>query len=365
MDPEPSRLSPLDRFLWDHAGAGSAPTLSQALAAAYPDSTPDQLTLWTVTAGRAEPFNSLLRHGGAEQAIGETLGDLQLLWIPHDRGQFVVGVWPTGYPRTYHLVGTVPVTDPRWRRVERWINRAGPRLFVPNLKESEFEDILASLSHAGDTRVSRLTSRALEDGSSDVRGWKAGAGRPPYEEALREIRGKGFTPRSITLDVVGRLSLLLRRDSGATFYGGDFALFEVAVMNAFAVAGNKRWELLSGRERSGQELRPIRILLPDDALAEPDALETLVDSLSQAATSVAVLHRNPYVHMTLTNYNDGSNMDAFVFRDDELLIYPGYTASAGALARLAAELSARFAGAEVDDAPAAAPPTDEELLTTG
>ena len=168
------------------------------------------------------------------------------------------------------------------------------------------------------------------------------------------------------LDVVGRLSLPLRRYSGATFYSGDFDVFEKRVMGGFERAARSRRVLLSDRRRGGEEgLRPISIKLASDAFDEPDAVAALVDSLSLPNSSVAVLHRNPYIHLTLTNYEDGSNADAFVFEGDELVIYPGYAASTGALAKLASAITERFAGTDVAEGPAPEPPTLEELLTTG
>ena len=77
--------------------------------------------------------------------IEESLGATRLLWVPNDRGNFVVGFWPTLTSGVYHVVGTVPVTDRRWRRLEAWVHRASPRVFVPFLSATEFEEIVGRL----------------------------------------------------------------------------------------------------------------------------------------------------------------------------------------------------------------------------
>jgi hypothetical protein len=370
-NPPLERLSRLDALLWQRAQDRNDPlSLSQALREAYEDMAPDQLTVWTVCSSVEDPGKRLAGVAGGLGLIAETLGSTQLLWVPDPkRGNYVVGIWPTQATDTYHLVGTVPVTDPRWRRVEQWVNRASPKLFVPYLTEREFAGILDSLGEHGDTAVSRISARTYGVYSTLGRTWPTTGRhktRPSHQEVLSELRGVAF-PRTILMEVIDRLSLHLRRDSGATFYAGDFGLFEHIVMGGFALAGENRRLLLSNRQRTHQQspARPIRIQLASDAFDAPNAVDLLVDALSQPNSSVAVLHRNPYIHIALTNYLDGSNADAFVFEADELMLYPGFAASAGALARLTAAITDRFAAIEVSEGPSPARPTLEELLTTG
>jgi hypothetical protein len=365
----PELLAPLDRFLWEAALAQSpSVSLSEALTHAYPEGSPDQVTVWTVAADGVDPAGALSQRAGEKLgAIVERLGATSLLYVPEGGGAYVVGIWPTSYSGVSLLVGTAPVTSSRWRKVERWVARSAPRLFVPYLTETEFESVLNGLGSVGETAVSRLTARALErEESSYSRGWRAQKRRRSHVEVLAEIRGL-YAPKTIALEVVGHLSVHLRRNAGATYYGGDFDIFERLIIRPFAQIASERRQLFLDRKReSSQEpVRPLRIRLATDAFGEADALASLIESLSQPGTSVAVLHGNPYIHIALTNYADGSNVDAFVFHDNELVIYPGYVASTGALARIAADVSERFEAADVSDAPVLPPPTREELLTTG
>jgi hypothetical protein len=365
----PEFLVPLDRFLWE-AALDHAPSVSlaEALTHAYPEGSPDQVTVWTMCTDGVDPAEELSRRAGEKVGvILERLGATSLLYVPDGEGAYVAAVWPTSYPDTYFLVGTAPVTSSRWRRLERWVLRSAPRLFVPYLTETEFEAVLNGLGNIGETAVSRLTARALEqEESSYSRGWRAQRHRRSHVEVLAEIRGF-YAPKTIALEVVGHLSLHLRRNAGATYYGGDFDIFERVVMHRFAQTASERRQLFLDRERESSlaSARPLRIRLATDAFGEPDALASLIESLSQRGTSVAVLHGNPYIHIALTNYADGSNVDAFVFHDNELVMYPGYTASTGALARIAADVSERFEATDVSNAPDLPPPTREELLTTG
>jgi hypothetical protein len=368
MRTPPGGMTALDTLLWNSA-LEHAPSLSlgEALAHAYPEDPPDQLTVWTLSADVDNPLERLARRGAALGAIVERLGPISLLWIPDGRGAFVAGLWPTRHEGIYHLVGTVPVTDPRWRRLERWVINASPRVFVPFLTEVEFESILRSLQKLGPIEVSRVTARTIDYYSSIMRGWRAGHVRPTPMAALATVRDADASPRTITLEVIGQLAMHLRRDSGATFYSGDFSAFEDIVMTGFAQAAQSRRSLLSGRQRHDPRspLRPIRIKLATKAFDETDILREIVETLSSPELSVAVLHRNPYVHMAITDYVDGSNVDAFVFTGDEMVVYPGYAASAGALARMTSRVTDRFAGVEVSEAPPIRPPTREDLMTNG
>jgi len=174
--------------------------------------------------------------------------------------------------------------------------------------------------------------------------------------------------RTLTLHVADAISLHLRRQAGATYYGGSFRLFEDVVLLALVTSAGRRRRLLSNRARqsSGVAESAIGVKLPAGMFADPDHIAQLLDTLSeQRGTGIAVLHRNPYLHVAVTDYLDGSNFDAFVTSDDEVVIYPGYRASVGALTRLTEHLAERFAAREVVDVPASIPPTTEELFTTG
>jgi phosphoribosylcarboxyaminoimidazole (NCAIR) mutase len=81
---------------------------------------------------------------------------------------------------------------------------------------------------------------------------------------------------------------------------------------------------------------------------ETAAILELVQGM--ADVSMAVFHRNPYLHFTVTDESDGSNFDVMVTRADAIDIFPGYRASATALARVAQRLGERFGALTIGDA---------------
>lgn len=185
--------------------------------------------------------------------------------------------------------------------------------------------------------MSRLTARVLSDHSSYYRGWHSDVVRrkPTHRQALRET--EGMLVRTLTLRVGNRLSLHLRRHAGATFYNGDYRLFTDVVLHRFTHAAAERRELLSDRSRRHHErlTEGLVMQLPPQTLADDLGRRDLLNSVgSLRGVQVAVFHRNPYLHFTVTDYLDGSNLDVFVTEDDRVTVLPGYRASLGSLARL-------------------------------
>jgi len=363
-------LSSFDRALWTAANAGAAPrSLRDTVMDTFSGERQNQLTVWTVIAEQTDPVERLARLAGESVALYRRLGPVGLVLVDARSGPFVVSVWPTAENGIFHLIGTVPVTDDRWRRVERWVGNAAPGVVPFVLNEADFDSMGASLAEHGRVEVSRLAARVLSDGSSYTRGWRESRrrSRPTYRQAVGEVEGLASI-RTLTLHVADALSLHLRRQAGATYYGGSFRLFEDVVLLALVTSAGRRRRLLSNRARqsSGVAESAIGVKLPAGMFADPDHIAQLLDTLSeQRGTGIAVLHRNPYLHVAVTDYLDGSNFDAFVTSDDEVVIYPGYRASVGALTRLTEHLAERFAAREVVDVPASVPPTTEELFTTG
>src|SRR4051812_39496608 len=88
-------LSPLDALLWDRARQGGTHvSLAEAFADAYSDTAADQLTVWTVSTGDVDPAERLAEIARPSGAFVEAMGGTRLLWSPHPRGSYVVGIWP-------------------------------------------------------------------------------------------------------------------------------------------------------------------------------------------------------------------------------------------------------------------------------
>lgn len=359
-----AEMTPFDALLWQYADLGQdLGTLADAVARAS-DTSSAQIAVETVMAGQENPLAAI-----SEVASGvlRTVGLVSLLCVEDDRSPFVLGAWPTTYQGVFHLVGSVPTTDPRWRKVERWVANVAPEVVPVFLDHDDFADIGTALSEFGEVEVSRLTARKRSDLSSLNRGWAARSGslRPSHHEAIGNAEAEGASVRTLTLHIAERISLHLRRRAGATFYTGDFALFDRVVLGRLATAASRRRALLSGRQRQVNEPspEPITIRLPGPILGDAEATGEVLSLLErERGVAIAVLHRNPYLHVVVTDSADGSNFDVFVTEPDAIEVHPGFRSSLGALARLTQSLGERFEALEIAEAPPPKPVSLDDLI---
>jgi hypothetical protein len=236
------------------------------------------------------------------------------------------------------------------------------------LNEEDFLAIGDALSEHGQIAASRLTARDLTDGSSFTRGWPEHRRRPrpTHRDALAEAQQ--LSVRTITLHVGDRALVQLRREAGATFYSGDFALFLEVVVSGLALAAHNRRGLLIGRSRHVGEPspRPLAVRTRGGTFESPESIIELLEALEgQQETGVAVFHRNPYLHVAVTDYADGSNFDVFVNDSDEVVVIPGYRATVAALARLTDTVGERFAAVEVGEVQPPVAPNTADFLGSG
>ncbi len=354
-----------DETFWDLAAAPEPPTSLGDLYAVLKGFPSTPLTVETVLVDADDPAVALMAAGDEVRRFGL----IAALRIPDDRGAFVMSLWPAGHDGVFHVVATVPSTDDRRRRIERRVGGAAPRVVPFHLDHDDFGAIGTALSEHGDVEVSRVTARDRADQSSLTRGWpsRKGTVRPSPEDVIAFVDDSGASVRTMTLHIADTLALHLRRRAGATFYSGDFSLFDDLVLRRLAAAGGRRLALLTGRARKVGEdpAAPLTVRLPGPVFVDAEATGVLIDALSRhRGLSVAVMHRNPYLHVVVTDYLDGSNFDVFVTDETAIDIHPGYRASAGALGRLTELLAERFLAEDIAEQPAPASVSLDDLVAT-
>ncbi len=323
-----------------------------------------QLTVLTLISEGPTP-GELLRGARGVEAIRH-FGGVELIRASMGSRGYVVAAWRAGEPGVFHLTGSVPVTDDRWERVEGvWMNAVGSRLAPVILNRQDFDNIGHRLAEHGSIETTRMTARVLRDSSSYTRGWPqvAGVPRPTHREALSET--DGMIVKTITLDVVGRARVQLRRSSGASYLRGDFGLFCDIVVGALTRAAGERRRLLTGRQR--EPLAPVREIVSiavdcvdlDDPRVRAELLSTLTEL---RGLQVAVLHENPYLHVLVTDFTNASTFDVLITDDGRLDIVPGLRSSVGSLARVTDALGVALGMRDITLRPVPGTIPDEEFL---
>ena len=338
-----SPLNAFDAWLWSVARGADRLRLDDLATRAAADGVRlPQLTVLTVISEGPTPGEVLRGARGIEEICH--CGTVELIRASMGSRGYVVAAWPTNEPGVSHLTGSVPVTDDAWARVEgAWLNGARSRLAPVILNRADFDDIGHTLAEHGSIETTRMTARLLRDSSSYTRGWPQvhGVRRPSHGEALSET--EGMLVKTITLDVGGRTRVQLRRTSGASFLRGDFRLFYDIVVGRLTRAAGERRELLAGRQR--QPLVPVRetvsIAVDRVDLEDPRVRSELLSTLTALrGVQAAVMHENPYLHVLVTDFLNGSTFDVLITDSGRLDIVPGLRSSIGSLARVTDALGA-------------------------
>jgi hypothetical protein len=363
-------MSRFDALLWDLAEAGDLPTLPEVVRSSL-GKPQEHIVFETVIVEAANPIEAIRPTKGAlaQACTIKTVGSVSVMRVDHEHGPFTMSAWPTAYDGVFHLVGGVPAADRRWTTAERWINNAAPRTVRCFLDHDDFTDIGTALSEHAEVEVQRLTGRMRVGHSSYGRSFRALAGdalRPDHIDIIAESEQHGAAVRSMHLHVGDVVDVAIRRQAGATFVHGDFDVFEATVLNRLALAAHNRRVLMSNRERVVNEppKRPIQIRLAADTFTDARTTGQVLDELDVAANHVtyAVMHRNPYLHVALTDETDGSNYDLFITRPDTIELHPGYRASLGSLTRLSQVLGDRFEALTLREEPAPEPVSFYDLV---
>ncbi|MGI5950445.1 MAG: hypothetical protein ACOX61_01160 [Brooklawnia sp.] len=301
----------------------------------------------TVWVSNGHPFD-YLKASAVLDADRRTVGEVEILRLNDDEGAWQIVALPTEHEGVFHLAGGIPTTHPRWQKLVRWVERARDlsRCF---LNHRDFRAIGEQLQEFGEVEVVHVTGRSNVDQSSYFRGFPtvSGALRPTPEDLIGEFERNSAYVRSWTLRLEGELHFHLRRVAGATFYSGRFRLFTDQVLDPLAAAAADRRALLTGRQRKrAVPVVPLTIMLDTDVFNTREDTGMLVE-LAQSMTdmSMAVFHRNPYLHFVLTDENDGSNFDVMVTVPNAVDVYPGFRASPASLARVTGRIAEAF-GAE-------------------
>lgn len=325
---------------------------------------PAHATFETVFVTEGHPFD-YARPDMLARAERTGLSDIQLLRLASHEGPWSLVALPTRHAGVFHLASGIPTTDRRWQKVSRWLDRAS-RVSRCFLNHRDFEAIGDRLAKGGEVEVVHAAGRSHRDSSSTNRGFPAlvGGRRPNHRDAIMEFETSGSYVRSLRLQVSDGLSVHVRRVAGATYYSGSFRAFNDDVLGPLADATNARRALVTGRQRRrAQPVVPLSVVLPTDLFHTREDTGALVDLIQgMADMSMAVFHRNPYLHFAMTDETDGSNFDVMVTVPDQVSVYPGFRASAESLARVTQRIAEAFGARRIEQAEPAGPVSLADLV---
>lgn len=346
-------ISRFEAAIWTRLAAGQEPNLAVLISQLAPlGEQRIQIAVETLFTDGEDPLQAVAPRG-MRSVRSVSAGSFSALRLLDGDGEWLLISVATASPGVYHLMSAVPRTDPRWQRVERWVNgaRVLSRCF---LNHRDFAAIGDRLSEFARVEVVKVAARMVKDGSSINRGFpqRDGFERPNHVDEIREIEQMGASVRTLTLHIEDTLDVHLRRVAGATYYGGDFRVFVSQVLSRLEEAAAERQRLLTGRARRSpaDNLPSVSVSL---GAFQMDTADDTGDLLNVVGTmtdfTMAVFHRNPYLHFAVTDELDGSNFDVLVTRPEAIDIYPGYRSSASSFARVTQRLAEAFGAISIAD----------------
>ena len=306
----------------------------------------------------------------------------------HSGGMFTITLSKKGEDPGRVLVAKAPgsfvylaITDEPRRFVDRtfgpFIKSLYPHVSQAFLNAGDLYNVLERLEKSSDGQivVAQMTAYRRLRAATNNEGHKgAGASRPraiskrrkstestltytdkPFREAFSDaatndqwisrisfnLRGSTTTPMNGQLS---RNGLLRFSHSIAPFYRKVFPL----------VAGlvDKKTKLYSNRSRGDNNgtIRPLAITLDSVMAKDHSENSTFIKSVeSMPHITVSVYHSNPYVHMSLVDYLDGSSFDIWILSVHKIIIVPQMRATHTSIARLTNHIFERFGEGSVAD----------------
>ncbi len=255
------------------------------------------------------------------------------------------GILESGSPNI-SLLFTFEKLDFVKRRLERLLRKPAGAFSTFHMDTSEMRDVLTEF--ASEKRLSLEALKAITYPFG--RGARVDYARRPQQEVfatafeeekyVESLRFEAHAP-----DEKALLNATIFRDCSCKFFGGDFGIFWDGIIPRICYVAGKRAQMFLNRNRRSyqDEVKPLGISFGRNVFVESSRVSELLKALTnEGKFTVAVLHANPYLRATLTDFADGSTMDLYITSPREASIIPGFGASIPALSRLARVLSERI-----------------------
>lgn len=106
----------------------------------------------------------------------------------------------------------------------------------------------------------------------------------------------------------------------------------------------------SRRDNPNHDIKPLCINFGYDKFNNTEENQNFISSMRpMKATSLSVIHGNPYVHLSLFDYYDGSSFDIWVLSVDRIIIVPQLKASFQSIKRLLNHIFDNYGEGHIQD----------------
>ena len=217
------------------------------------------------------------------------------------------------------------------------------------LSTKDFREVFRGLS-AFDSRIRILQHSAYNVRESSIRFLREERVPDPI---FRELLTQGLVLRNMTGGVTDnfgtrRLHARFSNNGTVTLNVGSLSfLFETAMM-VIAELAQRKANLMQNRQRVSDTFSPLAIKFDRPVLREKSSNHLLIRVLAHVEKmGVGVFHSNPYVHLILTDFRDGSRFTLYSRSDSELELVPSFRSSVSSITRIHRAISEGLASCDL------------------
>jgi hypothetical protein len=276
--------------------------------------------------------------------------------------QGVFAILPSSADGIHRLV-TICASDFWNVAIRRFVNRGYPRLVRPFLKQADLRKALEGLQREIGARglvivqEMSMKERRTEDRRGDRapaydsdRKWTERAVPDAFDEArerhqwFRSVKFRVERPDPIRGSTHRIVTGRLYKDGQVHFDRSyrEFADGLLSVLESGACETMKLFMRRGLRERGYEPARPLEIVYGTDVF-DNGTLQRFAENLMRYPHATkAVLHANPYLHVSVADFVDGSSVELWVLSPRRVLLVPQAKASVAALGRLTSYIFSRF-----------------------
>lgn len=253
--------------------------------------------------------------------------------------------------------------------LKRFIANSYPVVFQPVIKQNDLKKILSELEEKFIPNAIRITKSSakrwtISEGPYERKkqissrlDWESMTVKDTFREAAEE--GKWFTKLTFRIFEIKMDSLTDTYYNSSINKRGMFLTngwlpqySEIVIPSFLSIAENKM-SLYKDRSRSetaSHEIRPLVVKFTESVFVDQRSNRKFINTLEKIPHfGYSVIHSNPYIHMSLLDYRDGSSFEILVHEPDKIMILPQIRASSISLEHIVSHIAERFNEGEVID----------------
>ena len=145
----------------------------------------------------------------------------------------------------------------------------------------------------------------------------------------------------------------ISRKGASRYVSGNESIYFNKILPKLSKLLSDKDELFQNKDREygSREAEAIEITYEEGAIKGREENIRLIKTLEGLKrSSITVYHKNPYMHASVLDYEDGTNADVFLTSDCRVSIVPGFNASRKSLSRICDQINRGFLEGTVSEA---------------